>query len=129
MKNAVKEKRHQETDEVHIQPESTYLNPGIKTLKQLKDWALIRLGYPILTVELTDEQLNCCVQDAMSVYSKYAQFPNKYLNVNLKFYEHGRGIDLTEFNIQSVKDIALQRDNIFGFQNDMFFGAYALMGQ
>jgi hypothetical protein len=29
----------------------------------------------------------------------------------------------------SVKDIATQRDTIFGTQPDMFFGMYAYMGQ
>lgn len=81
-----------------------------------------------MSVELTDEQLNSCIADAISVYSKYAFTPEKYLTVNLRFYEHGKGIDLSEFNIMSVKDIALQRDNIFGMHNDMFFGMYAFMG-
>lgn len=128
MRNAVK-RRHQETDEIHINPESTWLNPGIRTLKQLKDWMLVKMGYPLVQVELTDEQLNLCIADAISLYSKYAYTPEKYLVVNLNFYEKDVGIDLSEFNIMSVKDIALQRDNIFGMQNDMFFGMYAFMGQ
>ena len=86
------------------------------------------MGYPLVQVELTDEQLNLCIADAISLYSKYAFTPEKYLVVNLNFYEKDVGIDLSEFNIMSVKDIALQRDNIFGMQNDMFFGMYAFMG-
>ena len=57
-------------------------------------------------IELTDEQLNSCIGDAIAVYSKYAYFPEKYLCVNLKKYKHGCGIDLHEFHIMSVKDIA-----------------------
>ena len=128
MKNAVKQ-RHQETDEIHIEPESTFLNPGIRTLKQLKDWIYTKLGYPLISVELTDEQLNCCIADALSLYTKYCYIQDRYLQVNLRFYEPGEGIDLSEFNIMSVKDIALQRDNIFGMNNDTFFGMYACMGQ
>ena len=53
MHNAVREK--QPDDRGYVRPESTYLNPGIHTLKELKDWVLIKLGHPLLTVELTTE--------------------------------------------------------------------------
>ena len=128
MRNAVKEKLNKPND-VHVAPESTWLHPGIKTIEQLKDWVLTKLGYPLVSVELTDEQLNSCIADALSIYSKYAYTPERYLTVNLKYYQPGKGLDLHEFNIMSVKNIGLQRDNVFGMNNDMFFGPYAFMGQ
>lgn len=85
MKNAVK--RHDVKNESpKIEAKSTWLNPGIKTIEQLKDWVYVSLGYPLVTVELTDEQLNLCIADAMSLYSKYCYTPVKYLVVNTKFY-------------------------------------------
>lgn len=51
------------------------------------------------------------------------------MTVNLKYYKPGEGLDLHEFKIMSVKDIATQRDAVFGQQPDMFFGMYAYMGQ
>lgn len=91
---------------------------------------MTRLGYPLVTVELTDSQLNTCIADAIAIYSKYAYTPEKYLIVNTKFYKPGVGIDLKDFNIMSVKDISFQRDNLFGMHgSDMFYGPYAFFGQ
>lgn len=115
--------------DLYVNPESTFINPGIKTEKQLKDWVLTKLGYPLVHVELTDSQLNSCIADALAVYTKYAYQPEKYLVVNLKHYKPHIGIDLTPFKVMSVKDISFQRDNIFGMGNDMFFGPYAFFGQ
>lgn len=114
---------------VQVDPRSTWANPGIRSLKELKDWVLIKLGAPLVTVELTDEQLNCCIADAISLYSKYEYHPDDYLIVNMHRYEHGKGICLADFNIMSVKDISFQRDNVMGMANDMFFGSYAFFGQ
>lgn len=69
--------------DVHVEPESTYLNPKINSKKELVDWCLIHLGYPMLTVELTDEHFNVAIADALSLYSKYATFQTKYLAVSL----------------------------------------------
>ena len=117
MRNAVK-RRDTSTQDLddrgYVNPDSTFLNPGIHTLKELKDWVLIKLGYPTLTVELTTEQLDSCVADAIAVYSKYCYTEERYLQVNLRNYKPNVGLDLRKYNIVSVKDIALQRDNMFG---------------
>ena len=41
-------------DSIYINPESTWINPGVKTLEDLKDWILVSLGAPRVTVELDD---------------------------------------------------------------------------
>jgi len=105
MKDAIK--RHDiKTDDLPVEPNSTWLNPGIRTQQQLKDWILTKLGYPLLTVELTESQINSCIADGISLYSKYAYTPEKYLIVNTKFYKPGVGIDLKDYNIMSVKDVS-----------------------
>ena len=58
-----------------------------------------------MTVELTDEQLDVCIADGISLYSKYSYYPERYLLLNLKYYEPGKGIDLHEFKVMSVKHI------------------------
>lgn len=133
MRNAVKRRdtfTQDLDDRGYVNPDSTFLNPGIHTLKELKDWVLIKLGYPTLTVELTTEQLDSCVADAIAVYSKYCYTEERYLQVNLRNYQPNVGLDLRKYNIVSVKDIALQRDNMFGMMGqDSFFGPYAYFGQ
>lgn len=128
MKNAVRRQPSKNSD-LPVEPNSTWLNPGINDIQQLKDWILTKLGYPLVTVELTDSQLNSCIADGIALYSKYAYTPEKYLIVNTKFYKPGCGIDLTGYGIMSIKDIAFQRDSLLGMAgNDMFFGPYAFFG-
>lgn len=114
--------------EFDINPVSTWINPGVKELTQLKEWILTSLGWPTLTVELTDSQLNTAIANAMRIFSKYHYEQPKYLMLNLKFYKPGVGIDLTDFNVMSVKDIGFQKSNIFGVGMDMFFSPYAAFG-
>lgn len=49
MKNVVKEK-----PEIKINPDDTWLNHGIKTLDDVKNWVLVKLGYPLNTIEIND---------------------------------------------------------------------------
>ena len=126
MKNAVPRPKDQLEK---IKPDSTWLDTGIKTLEQLKSWILIKLGAPLLTVELSEEQLDVCIHDGISLYSKYAYRPERYLAVNLKFYKPGVGLDLSDFKIMSVKSMSVPRDNVMGQYGDMFFGPYSFFGQ
>jgi len=116
-------------DDITIRAESSFIDPGVRCLKELKDWILIGLGHPLVTVELTDEQLNFCIARATEVYTKYAYLgADKYLVIDLNGYQHGIGLDLRRFNIASVKDISLPRDNAFAMGGDLFWGPYAFLG-
>ena len=42
-------------NDLRTDPKNTWLNPTICSLKELKDWVLLKLGAPLITVELTDE--------------------------------------------------------------------------
>lgn len=55
--------------------------------------------------------------------------PDKYIAVNTKYYEPGRGINLADKRILSVKEISTQRDGPMGAGMDMFFSPYAFFGQ
>lgn len=44
----------------------------IKTKEALRDYLKIRLGAPLLKVELTDDMLDLCIDKAIEVYSEYA---------------------------------------------------------
>lgn len=125
-----KEESEELNDEISIKAESSFIDPAVKSLSQLKEWILTMLGYPLVTVELNDAQLNVCVQNALEKYTKYAYMgANKYLVVDLNHYEPGRGLNLSKFRIQSVKDISLPRDNAFAQGGDLFWGPYAMLGQ
>lgn len=117
-------------DEILIDAESTWLNPAIKTKEGLINWVLVNLGWPTITVELEENQLNVCIQNALEKYTKYASFGvDQFLLVNLDKYIPGKGLDLSQFNVACVKEIAFQRDNAFLMNGDMFWGPYAFLGQ
>lgn len=109
---------------------STWLEPYIKDAEAVIDWGLTKLGDGLVQAELTRKQIEICLADALEIYTKYAWLgPDKYLVVNLKFYEPGKGINLKGFNITSVKEISTPRDNMMGQGMDMFFSPYAFFGQ
>ena len=45
----------EEIDKPHAKAESTFIHPAIKCKQELKEWLLLQLGSPLITVELTDE--------------------------------------------------------------------------
>lgn len=125
----MKEELYKE-DEIKINPVSTYLDPGCKSLEDVKNWILIALGHPLITIELDDTQLNWCISRGMEIYTKYAMMKaDQYLTVDLNNYEHGKGLDLHGYDIISIKDIALPRDNMFAQGGDIFWSPYAYLGQ
>lgn len=84
------------------------------------------LGWPTLTVELTPEQLDWIISTSLNFFTKYHWEPNKYLVVSLKSYVPGIGMDLTDYHITSIQDIAFAKDrSFFGAGGDPFFGSYA----
>ena len=50
----------------------TYINQSTTSLSGLQDWILKQLGHPLITVELTDDQLSTAIADAMEFYTEYA---------------------------------------------------------
>ena len=109
--------------DIKINPESTWLRPSIKTKEELINWVLVSLGYDLVTVELTEEQLNLCIQNALEKYTKYAYFPEKEVVASLSRYVINKGLDLSHLNIVSIRDISFARDNMLAINSDIFFGA------
>jgi hypothetical protein len=78
---------------------------------------------------LSKEHFKVAIADALTLYSKYASFPTKYLAVNLGNYnfdeeEGPKGLDLSEWNVAVVRDVAAKNDRIFGMgaNEDILFG-------
>jgi hypothetical protein len=67
---------------------------------------LMDLGAPLLSIELTDEQIDHCIEDSILIYTKYASFPPQYLGIDLLDYKEDEGINLKKFNIAVISDIA-----------------------
>lgn len=65
---------------------STYLKPSVQSLQEIKDWIMGMLGYPLVSVEITEKQLEYCISDAMELFSEYVIAEKKYLAINLEGY-------------------------------------------
>ena len=85
----------------------TNIEEESKAKDNLKHDILLELGYPLLTVELTDEQMDHAIEDAVMIYTKYASFEPKYLGIDLGKYVDGEG-PVEENVLDSIlKDVSL----------------------
>jgi len=116
---------------------STFTNHGITTLEGLKNWILTELGYPLITVELTDDQIDQAINNAFEIYTKYADFGEKYLALCLADYDQTNDyFDLSAYNIAAVYGMDTQGnsflgggDTIFSISNAMLqSGSYPFFG-
>lgn len=121
----------EEIDKPHAKAESTFIHPAIKCKQALKEHTLISLGSPTITVELTDEQMDVCLADALTIYSKYASFPREDLIIDAKEYIPGKGVDLKKYSVATVYDISFENSafgQLFGIgNNDIMWGMGAYL--
>ena len=115
----------------------TYINQKIRTREHLKDWVLRKLGSPLITVELSNDQLDDAINDATLIWTKYATMRTKYLTLNLTHYPEAdvlagteEGFDLSEWRVAAVAGIQTGEafglngggDQLFGLGNSMLAG-------
>jgi len=88
---------------------STYLDFGIKTRDEFKDWICTMLGEPLITVEVHEKQLDAGIDNAVEEYTRIASMEQDYYAVQLSGYTEGIGVELPEnvmgiftFNDQTV---------------------------
>ena len=110
---------------------STFANFSIQDRDALKRYILVKLGAPLLTVELTDEQLEVCINDATELYTKYANIDQDYIILNLTNYVTNVGYTLPD-NVTGV--FALDRDgsgndfgNLYAIDNSLLYSVMNYM--
>lgn len=65
---------------------SDYLNFSIQTRKDLANWCFRQLGAPLISIELRQEHIDDCINDAVEEYTEYAANEKKFFALNLKDY-------------------------------------------
>lgn len=88
---------------------SDYLNFSIQTKDQIKTWVLRKLGYPLIKVEISEEQLDQCINDSVEEFTKYVVQEVDYIAKDLTTYDATSGFSLPS-NVLSV--FALEESNI-----------------
>jgi hypothetical protein len=100
----------------------TYTNHKITTVEDLRNWILTELGYPLITVELTESQLDQAIDNAFGIYTKYADFGEKYLALNMTEYDTVNNyFNLSAYNIAAVYGLDTEGGSLFGGGGDTIF--------
>ena len=81
-----------------------FLNFSIQTKTEFRNWIMRQLGYPTITPELTDYQLNDCIDQACEEFTEYASQDTEYLAVNLKDYISGKGYMMPS-NVAAITEL------------------------
>lgn len=97
-------------EEAHVDDKSTFLHPAIKSKRELIDYVMTMMGYPLVTIELKQNHYDAAIQNALMMYTKYATFPKKYMLKSSRDYVPGVGIDLSKENVVSVCDVQYGAD-------------------
>lgn len=123
---------------------STNLNNKIQTYSDVISRVKRQLGYPIIEIELCDEQIIEYIDMAVEWYTKYAGYTEEFMVFDSKKYPVGKGFDLeqllrTVYQSYSSKDTALSGRfidydldsfrkvvNVFSFDQAEFSGVDAL---
>lgn len=92
--------------------QSTNLNSKIETFGDLGDRIKRSLGYPLITLEIHQDQLFQNIQIAAEYFTKFAGYTKEYLIFDSRLYDKNRGIRLDELftlaksNINASKKIS-----------------------
>jgi len=74
--------------------QSTNLNNRLETFNDLGDRVKRTLGYPLITLEIHQDQLFNNIQIAIQYFSKFAGYTKEYLIFDSNLYEKNKGIRL-----------------------------------
>lgn len=97
-------------EEAHVQADATFMHPALRSKRELVDWVLTMLGYPLVGVELRQNHFDAAINNALLMYTKYATFPKRYLLKSTRDYVPGVGIDLSRENVCQVYEVNLGVD-------------------
>jgi hypothetical protein len=91
---------------------STYAlhDSNITTKDDLKDWILRQLGYPLISVEMTDDQIDDNIDQSIQIYTEYAVDERQFYALPFSTYIENEGVDLPK-NIVSVINL---QSNVIG---------------
>jgi hypothetical protein len=80
--------------------------PKIKSLGKLKQYILRKLGHPVHTIEVTDEQLQDCIDDTLDDFTQFAYsgYTERYVPIKLLAGVQDYVLPYSVFAVLSVND-------------------------
>ena len=117
----------EEPEEEHYDDSSSIVHrTNVETREQFKDWIYRKLGWPLLSVELTDDMLDDCINDAILAFSEYAYQDRRFFAFELKDYVEGVGLEMpigmtivTRLVSNAVGPNAVGAGKIDNYMNDL----------
>jgi hypothetical protein len=80
---------------------STYLDFSITTREEFKGWILRKLGWPLIQAELTDDQLDDCINDSVEEFTRWVIQEQEYIACPLSGYVQDVGFEMPG-NVQGI---------------------------
>jgi hypothetical protein len=74
----------------------TSLNPQVTSYDTLKERVEYQLGYPLVELEIADQQIYSHITDAIEYFTKWAGYTEEYLVFDSKIYKKGIGIKVDQ---------------------------------
>jgi hypothetical protein len=124
---------------------ANYLNFSVQTEGDMMDWICMQLGYPLVQVEITEPQLQMCINDSVEEFTKYVNQEEQYLGLNLSGYTpteydgdgkmlSAGGFILSDWTfgrpmITGVFDLENSGNGSFGGHNTLFTISNTMWGQ
>ena len=97
---------------------SNFLSFSVNSASGVYDWVLRKMGHPLVAVEITDEQLTDCLNEAMEEFTEWVIEEKRYIAIDLENYDGDNdcyvlsGAAVSGFNITSI--FALEENNVMG---------------
>lgn len=112
---------------------ASYIDFSIKNREDLENWILEELGSPLVTVELTKDQIQHAISEALQMYTEYMDDQENYIVVPLSGYIQGEGLPLSGYNVRSIftldEDYMGGPNVLFSIENQMVnAGQFPLAG-
>ena len=92
-----------------------------KVREQLKDFILLMLGAPVVTVELDEQQLDAAVDLALQVYEEWA--PMEHFRYHIFMTTPGKSIYTLPPDVGYVRNVYYKQTGEFAFQSSDLGGA------
>ena len=98
---------------------SDYLNFSLSSRDEVANWVVKKLGYPLVQVEITSDQLDICLNDAVEEFTEYVLQERQYLALELSAYNSTSGFTLPN-NVVSVYALEETQAGPLGGINTLF---------
>ena len=75
---------------------ATYASFQIQNYDDMVEWIKAQFGYPLIQVELTDDMIKKCIDDAVEVYTEYVTYDEEYYAADISLYDSELGLKLPD---------------------------------